>query len=93
MGARNCSMSSSDTRGYGYREYSLWKGTSVRGAGEVPTRGAVTEGAEAEAAMIGVVSEGGDVDGTDAGAVRRRVEECPAKRGDRKHVLGRCKPT
>ena len=71
------------------------KGMSPRGTGEVPTRGVVTAGAEAEAAiaMIGMVSEGGDTDGTDAAAIRRRMVGWQAKRGNRKHLLGRRKPT
>jgi hypothetical protein len=68
---------------------------SPRGTGEVPTRGVVTAGAEAEGAiaMIEMVSEGDDMDGTDAAAVRRRVVGWPAKRGNRKHLLGQSKPT
>ena len=68
---------------------------SPRGTGEVPTRGVVTAGAEAEGeiAMIEMVSEGDDMDGTDAATVRRRVVGWPAKRGNRKHFLGQSKPT
>ena len=51
-------------------------------------RGEGPAGAKAKAAIaiIGVVSEGGDMDGTDAAAVRRRVVGRPAKRGVRDEV-------
>jgi hypothetical protein len=57
--------------------------------------GVVMAGAEAAAsiAMIGMVSEGGDMDGTDNTGVQCRVVGWQAKRGNRKHLLGQRKPT
>ncbi len=58
---------------------------SARGAGEVPTRGAEAAGTEVEAATgtIGAVSEGADIDRTDAAAVGRAdgAESWDGKRG------------
>jgi hypothetical protein len=74
--------------GYGHRDNSSWKGTSARGAGEVPTLGAATARAEAEAATgtIGVASEGADMDETDPAGVRHRVVGWQGRRVNRKHL-------
>jgi hypothetical protein len=66
------SRSSSGARGYGHRDDSAWKGTSARGAGEGPARGAGAAGtAGAVSPMAGAGSEGAGTDGADVAAVGR----------------------
>ena len=90
---------SSGTRGYGHRDDSSWKGTRVRGTGEVAMWGVGTaEAAEEVAATgaIGVGSEGADMDGTKAAALLR-VDDAEwwdgKRRGNGKHLLRRRKST
>jgi hypothetical protein len=65
------SRSSSGARGYGHRDDSSWKGTSTRGAGEVPARGAGAAGtAGAVSPVVGAGSEEG-TGGADVAAVGR----------------------
>ena len=80
------SRSSSGARGYDHRDDSAWKGTRVRGAGEVQARGAGTAGAAEAGAATGTIevgSEGADMDGTEAAALGRAdgAEWWDGKRG------------